>query len=34
MDQMKELLMTSDQADAWKQLESKFIDQYEAAGNQ
>ena len=26
MDQMKELLMASDQADAWKQLESKFID--------
>lgn len=29
MDQMKELLMNSDQMDAWKALEAKFIEQYE-----
>ncbi len=29
MDQMKELLMSSDQVDAWKALEAKFIQQYE-----
>ncbi len=29
MDQMKELLMNSDQVDAWKALEAKFIEQYE-----
>lgn len=30
MDQMKELLMASDQMEAWKELEAKFIEQYEA----
>ena len=33
MDQMKELLMNSDQSDAWKTLEAKFIDQYEGQGH-
>lgn len=32
MDQMKELLMMSDQAEAWRALETKFIDQYETSG--
>jgi len=33
MDQMKELLMNSDQGDAWKALEAKFIEQYEGQGH-
>ena len=32
MDQMKELLMGSDQVDAWRQLEARFIEQYEGHG--
>lgn len=32
MDQMKELLMASDQAEAWRELEARFIDAYEAVG--
>lgn len=32
MDQMKELLMGSDQVEAWKELEARFIDHYEAQG--
>lgn len=34
MDQMKELLMQSDQSDAWRELEARFIEQYEAQGQQ
>jgi len=33
MDQMKEMLMQSDQAEAWRALESKLIDQYEGQGH-
>ena len=33
MDQMKEMLMTSDNADAWKVLEAKFIASYDARGH-
>ena len=29
MDQMKELLLGSDQIDAWKDMEEKFIKEYE-----
>jgi len=32
MDQMKELLMASDQADAWRELEARFIEAYEGQG--
>jgi len=33
MDQMKELLMGSDQAEAWRELEARFIEHYEAQGH-
>ena len=32
MDQMKELLMASDHAEAWRELEARFIEAYEGHG--